>query len=88
MTNTKRGISSQSSKRFYMTMTIPSMLSATDVFPYLPGPRTAPTLEARSSQRLIERIERLESNHHQAAIMIIAAMHTTVSDVTEAYANL
>lgn len=84
MANTKRGVSSNISRRLYLAVAVPSMLYAADVFL---NPTPAPS-RRQSTTGSVQAVRRLTQVQRQAAILITGAMRTTATDVMESHANL
>lgn len=84
MANTRRGVSSNISRRLYLAVAVPSMLYAADVF-LNPTPAAS---RRQSTTGSVQAVKRLAQVQRQAAILITGAMRTTATDVMESHANL
>lgn len=84
MAGTRNGIPMRIAKRLYLSMAVPSMLYAADVF-------LIPTYKHPSKRRIqgsAGPISRLGRVHRQALIMMTGALKTTATDVIEVHAHI
>lgn len=83
MANSKKGIAAGISRRLYLSMAIPSMLYAGDVY------LTPRLLDQQHHVKTgsVRNIQQMSSVHRQAALLITGGMHTTATDTLGIHAG-
>ena len=85
LTRTSRGIHARYIRQLYLSIAVPRMLYAADIFLTPQQNIGKRTKDGRSKQAAVNK---LASIQRKAALMITGAMKTTATDVTEVMANL
>jgi hypothetical protein len=80
-----RGVASSYLRRLYISVALPKIMYAADIFLNPATSRKSGNKNGRSGKATINR---LASIHRQAAIIITGAMRTTAADTLEAHTNL